>query len=77
MKEVSATDGCANTICPKHGFLARVIVGAEVLCQNCRRWIQAIADDKQQKRKRRRERNHRYYQSRSTSALKTERQTAV
>jgi hypothetical protein len=39
-------DGCAPAICPVHGFLLRVIVGAEVFCQGCGRWYRAVASEK-------------------------------
>jgi hypothetical protein len=46
-------DGCADVTCLNHGFLARVIVNAEVLCQKCGRWICAESSEPSELRKRR------------------------
>jgi hypothetical protein len=77
MKEISAMDGCADVNCPNHGFLARVIAGAEVLCKGCRRWIRAVADNERRKLERRRARNQRYYRNGLSSTIQTDQQITV
>jgi hypothetical protein len=72
MKEVSSMDGCAPATCPTHGFLARVIADAEVLCKGCGRWIKAVTDAERRKLELRRARNRRYYRSGQSSAIQTD-----
>lgn len=74
MEAINTNDGCAPAICPSHGVLLRVIVGAEVFCQGCGRWYRTIPDEGRRKLKLRRTRNQRYYKSRQPQA--TEASTA-
>jgi hypothetical protein len=69
MKELD--DSCVEVACRIHGHLARVIVGAEVLCQSCGCWITAIPDEERRKLELRRARNQRYYKGRQSSAIQT------
>jgi hypothetical protein len=71
MQKQNATDGLAAVICHKHGLLAKVVVGAEVLCRGCGRWYRARPGDEQQKLELRRARNQRYYRGRQASAIQT------
>ena len=51
--------GCIDVSCPKHGFIARIIFGADVLCQKCGKWIKAETSTQAQKRRKARERKQR------------------
>lgn len=51
MSKTNLSDGCANAVCPTHGFLARVIVNiAEVWCDKCGRWYRAESPEIRQRR---------------------------
>jgi hypothetical protein len=58
--KTSQDDGCAVVTCDKHGFIARVIIGAETLCQKCGRWIKSAPEVERRKREIRRARNQRF-----------------
>jgi hypothetical protein len=51
MTKTNLSDGCADAVCPTHGFILRVIVGALVLCNQCKRWITAGASEKLRRRR--------------------------
>jgi hypothetical protein len=51
MEAINTNDGCAPATCPSHGVLLRVIVGALVLCNQCKRWIRAMASEKLRERR--------------------------
>jgi hypothetical protein len=41
MTEVNLSDDLTDVICPEHGRLLRVIIGARVLCNQRKKWIRA------------------------------------
>jgi hypothetical protein len=51
--------GCIDVSCPKHGFIARIIAGADILCRKCGKWIKAESSAQAQKRQKARERKQR------------------
>ena len=51
MTEVNLGDGLTDAICPEHGRLLRLMIGAWVLCNQCKKWIRAGASEKLRQRR--------------------------
>ena len=61
MEKYINSDGCADVVCARHGFLGRSISGASaIFCKGCGRWLRADSAKLSDRRSRDRNRKRKW-----------------